>query len=242
MTGPAQPLIQTLQRRDTLSPGELGALWSLSWREAGVAAGSVIIPDHSRPSESCLLLDGYAARSAVVRSGGRQISALHVRGDFIDLHGLLLRVLDHSISALTDCRVAFVPHQARRELAAQWPHLGRLLFAMTAIDGAIQRNWIVCLGRRQPVAHLAQIICDLYVRLQIVGAVSGDAYDFPFTQEQLADMLGLSTVHTNRTVQKLRATGLITWQSRSVRIHDVDGLFEFADFDPTYLSLTREPR
>ncbi len=235
-------LIAALERRDTLSADEHAALAALSWRERTFAADECIIQAQSRPTESCLLLDGIAVRSDLLNDGRRQISAIHVVGDFLDLHGLLLRVMDHSVTALTPCRVAFVEHGAVKRLADEHSHLGRLLFTLIAIDAAIQRSWIVCLGRRNPVRHLAHLVCELYLRFDVVGRVQDGGFDFPATQEELSDMLGLSVVHTNRTVQQLRATGLVSWRNPRIDVVDWNGLKTLADFDPTYLSLVEERR
>ena len=121
-------------------------------------------------------------------------------------------------------------------------HLARLLWLSTVVDGAIQRAWISCFGRRTAEKHLAHVICELYLRMEIVGAASENHFDFPVTQAVLSDVLGLSTVHVNRIIQELRASGLIHWERGKVRILDFERLARLAEFDPTYLSLRVEPR
>ena len=189
-----------------------------------------------------MLLAGFAVQSGSLRSGARQISSIHVPGDFLDLHGFSLKVLDHSVTGLTQCTVAFIEHGILRDLMAEEPHIARMILALAAIDGASQRHRQLSLGRREPIARLAYMICELHLRLGIVGLAGERSFEFPATQEDLADLLGLSVVHTNRTLQKLRATGLISWRNPEIVIHDWDGLSDLAEFDPTYLCLSSAPR
>jgi CRP-like cAMP-binding protein len=170
------------------------------------------------------------------------LTALHVPGDFVDLHALLLRKMDHSVMALTECRVVFVPHPDLVAITENAPHLTRLLWLSTTIDAAIQREMIASVGRRTPLQHLAHTICELYLRLEVVGLAESGKFRFAITQSELADVLGLSLVHTNRTVQDLRATGLVQWSQTDVQITDMDRLTRLAGFDPTYLNLSSEPR
>jgi CRP-like cAMP-binding protein len=235
-------LLASLERRDHISTEERDVLEKLGWRFKDWPRGTEIIHDRSRPFESCLLIDGYAARVGYLRSGRRQLTAIHVAGDFVDLHGLLLKVMDHSVIALTDCRVAFADHLELQKLAADRPHLWRLLTLLMAIDSAIQRSWLVSLGRRNPASRLAHLVCEIYLRLEVVGKASDNQFDFRVGQAELADMLGLSVVHTNRTLQELRSQNLLTWRNGVVKILDWNALANLAEFDPTYLNLFREPR
>lgn len=237
-----EALFANLDRRDDLRREERTALEELPWRLRSYGDGDEIIAEGSEPTESCLLVEGLAARSKQFASGNRQLTAIHVPGDFVDLHGLLLKVMDHAILALAPCKVAFASHAELRRIAAELPHLGRLLFMTVAIDAAIQRNWIACMGRMEPLRHVAYLLCEVYSRLEVVGRVKDHGFEFPVTQTEVADLVGLSVVHTNRTIQELRATGCITWQGNQVTIHDWEALARLADFDPTYLNLVRRPR
>lgn len=188
------------------------------------------------------MLGGLTARSLYIEEGKRQISAVHIAGDFVDLHGMLLKVMDHSIVALSDCKSAFIPHASLLDLIDKEPHLGRLLWLSTLIDGAIQRAWITSLGRRSAAAHLGHLICELHARLAAVGLAKDGRFEFPINQTSLADMLGLSLVHANRSLQVLRATGWLQWQGSEVAIQNFKALAEFSEFDPIHLNLVKEPR
>jgi CRP-like cAMP-binding protein len=237
-----QPLIASLERRDALSDEERQALRDLPWRLKRYGDNDEIVAEAERPTESCLLVDGLAARSRQLSNGNRQLTALHVPGDFVDLHGFFLKVMDHAVIALTPVTVAFVPHRDVQRVAAEMPHLARMLFMTVAIDAAIQRNWIACMGRMEPIRHLAYMVCEVYKRLEVVGRVENGAFEFPMTQAEIADLVGLSIVHTNRTLQDLRATGFATWKGNRIVIRDWDGLAKLAEFDPTYLNLFHHPR
>lgn len=237
-----QPLIASLERRDALSDEERQALRDLPWRLRRFGDGEEIVAESERPTESCLLVDGLAARSRELANGNRQLTALHVPGDFVDLHGFFLKVMDHAVIALEPVTVAFVPHRDVERVATTMPHLGRMLFLTVAIDAAIQRNWIACMGRMEPIRHLAYMVCEVYKRLEVVGRVENGSFDFPLTQVEIADLVGLSIVHVNRTIQDLRATGLATWKGNRIVIRDWDGLARFAEFDSTYLNLFHHAR
>jgi len=235
-------LITSLELRDTVSDEEKDALEGIPWTVKQFPPGAEFIAEGSRPSQSCLLVSGMAARCLWMDDGGRGLAALHLRGDFVDLHGLFLKVMDHSILALTECHVAFAAHADIRDVIKRLPHLGRMLTMLIAIDAAIERQWIVCLSRRQADSRLAHFFCELHARLKVVGAASEHSFEFPLSQTVLADLTGLSLVHTNRTIQYLRSSGLIQWQDGMITIPNPGALAELAGFDPTYLNHFREPR
>ena len=237
-----ETLIRKLELRDKLSEAERQALHSLPVHERVHSPGSEIVRIGAMPEVSLLLVEGFVCRYRVLEDGGRQILAIHVPGDFVDLQSLLLKVMDHSVMALGPCKVAFIPHEKIREVTERSPHLARLFWLSTTIDGAIQRTWITCLGRRSAEQHLAHLVCELYVRLEAAGVASDFTFEFPVTQVQLGDVLGLSVVHVNRKLQELRAAGLVEWRDGKVKIRDFQRLAEMSEFDPTYLSLRRESR
>lgn len=189
---------------------------------------------------STLLLDGVMCRYKDLRSGERQITELHVAGDFADLHSFTLKHLDHDVMTLTPCRVAIVPHERLRRITERLPRLTRLYWFGTNLDAAIHREWELSLGRRDARARLAAIFCELQLRLAIVGLADDGGYALPLTQTDLAECLGLTNVHVNRTLRELREQALAEFQAGRVRIHDLRGLRRVAEFDPSYLYLPGE--
>jgi CRP-like cAMP-binding protein len=235
-------LIRKLERRDVLSGEEKQALKSAVARVKEARMDEDLVREGDRPSESTLLLEGFAARYKLLRNGRRQITALHIPGDFVDLHSFLLKTMDHGVVALTPCRVGLVPHSTLREITETYLHLGRLLWLSTLIDAAIHREWLVAMGRRPALSQIAHLLCELFLRLQTVRLTQHMSFELPLTQAELGDVLGLSTVHVNRVIQQLRADGLVTWSEQRIAIEDWAQLQEVAEFDPTFLNLDNEPR
>lgn len=235
-------LVRNLGARDTLDADEIACLKDIIKRERVVAVDEDIASEGSRPNESTLLVDGIAARYRVLKDGKRQITALHVPGDFVDLHAFMLKTMDHGVVALSPCRVATTAHRELTVVTQTRPHLTRMLWLSTVIDGAIHREWIVAMGRRSKKAHLAHLICELFTRLEIVGMVDGQSFKLPLSQVETADVLGLSLVHLNKTLQTLRGDGVVRWEDRVITILDWSQLTRLAEFDTGYLNLVKEPR
>lgn len=229
-------LITKLERWDDLSADEREVLEALSLHIRVFEAGAEVVRQGARPVDCCLLLSGFAVRATHLSDGGRQIGAIHIAGDFVDIHSFVLKLMDHSITAVTRCEIALVPHATIRKLCDEFPHLARLFWLTTAVDGAVHREWLAAIGRRSAEGHLAHLICELYLRLKDVALVDGLTFPLPFTQALMADVLGLSAVHVNRTVQKLRGRGLISWEAETLKILHWDRLVELGDFNDTYLS------
>lgn len=234
-------LVRKMERRDELSVGERDALNRLPMERRHVAAGDFIVREGAHVSRSLLLISGFAGRVSLVADGGRQFTELGIAGDFMDLHGLLMKRLDHGVLALSPCELLAVPHDALTEVLADYPHLTRLLWLETAVDAAIHRTWMVGLGRKDAQSRMAHLLCETFVRLEAVGLVSDSGFDFPLSQIELADLLGLSSVHVNRILMALRADGLIDWRQKRVTIRNWDRLAASAEFDPLYLRLWKEP-
>lgn len=238
-------LVEKLSLRDQVAPDEIEALKDVLDPPREVPSGADIVKEHSHPLHSTLLISGFSARYSSLADGARQITEINVPGDFIDLHSLLMKQMDHGVVALTDCLVASAPHAKLIRLTERHPHLTRLLWLDTIIDAAIHRQWLVAMGRRSGLGHLAHLVCELYLRLQAVGQTTGKAdgmrFDLPLTQTTLGDALGLSTVHVSRLVTELRGEGVVNWSGGQVEILDWRRLAEIAEFDATYLRLQNEP-
>lgn len=232
----------TLQRRDELSAQEISVVNTFSLKTRYVSGKSDLVVQGDSTGESALLLSGVAARYNIVGEGRRQISAVHFAGDFVDLHSLLLETTDHSVVALSDCHVAVVPHDTLRKISALHPHLARLLWLLTVIDGAIYRQWLVAAGRRSVEGQLAHLLCEFWTRLEVVNLVNEYSFQLPLSQTDLSDAMGLSLVHVNRTIQALRRQKLVEWSGHAVRILDWRKLQQLAEFDPAYLQLKSAPR
>jgi CRP-like cAMP-binding protein len=233
--------LKKLRRRSPINAEEEQALRALVAETRSVPADQTLIRNGVELNSSLLLLDGWLARCKDLPGGERQVTQLHVPGDFADLHGFSLKRLDHDVATLTDCEIAVVPHARIAALMESFPRLARLYWFSTNVDAAITRELALSLGQRSALSRMAHLFCELYVRLDLVGRADADGYAFPLTQRELAECLGLTVVHANRTLQELRRRGLIELENRRLRILDREGLEEVAEFDPDYLYLHRVP-
>lgn len=196
-----------------------------------------MIREGDRPDQSCVILEGWLCRYRIIASGRRQILSLHVPGDVPDLMGLHLAVMDHTLSALTPAVIGCIPYRRIDELIATYPRLAAALWRETLIDAAQFRGWMVGLGRREALSRIAHLICEMYLRMQVIGLTDGFSFRFPVKQVDLADATGLSDVHVNRTLQELRRRGLLSLAKGDLTILDWEQLKSVADFDPQYLHL-----
>lgn len=234
--------LKKLRVRDSISAEEERAIRGLVLEVMDWPKDRTLIRHGQELESSMLLLSGWVARAKDLPNGQRQIAEINLPGDFVDLHGFTLKRLDHDIMTVTQCRVALVPHQRLKELTEKWPHLTRLYWFNTNLDAAIHREWTLSLGRRSAIARLAHFLCELNIRLEITGLANNNSYDFPLTQVELAECLGLTAVHVNRTLQELRRKGLVELQNRRLTINDLPALKAIAEFDDDYLYLEKNPR
>ena len=234
--------LKKLRARDDVTAAEEKTIRGLVSEVVDVPADRTVIRHHTELSNSVLLLDGWMARAKDLPSGERQLAELHVAGDFVDLHGFTLKHLDHDVISITRCRIAYVPHERLKEMTERFPHLARLYWLMTNIDAAIHREWTLSLGRRSALSRMAHLFCELNLRLELGGLTADNSYGFPLTQIELGECLGLTAVHVNRTLQELRRHGLIELENRQLRILDLEGLKDVADFDASYLYLDKRAR
>lgn len=195
-----------------------------------------IIREGERPEHVHLMIDGWSCRYKMLPDGTRQITAFLVPGDFCDSHITLFDQMDHSIGAINDARVAFIPRAKMLELAGR-PRITFALWWASLVDEAVLRAWIVNLGRRNGFMRAGHLICEMHARLQTVGLTDGDRFDMPLTQEELSDALGLTTVHTSRILKRLRGEALLTFKRQHVVILDMPKLRSLVGFDANYLHL-----
>jgi CRP-like cAMP-binding protein len=235
-------LLLKLRARDILTEEEERVLRSGVSDIQEIAAGRTIVRAGVTVSESHLLVQGIVARYKDLADGQRQIMELHVPGDFVDLHGFLLKRLEHNVGALTPVRLAFVPHDRLRRITEDHPHLARLLWFSTLMDASIHREHILSVGRRTALSRIAHLLCELYLRLEVVGLAAAGRFHLPLIQADLADVTGLTSVHVNRMLKSLRDEALLTFRGGEVTIHDWERLQQIAEFNPDYLYLERRPR
>jgi CRP-like cAMP-binding protein len=231
------PLVSKLQQWRPLDAGDEQALLALPFRLIRFRPQEYLVREGDIPQASCLMLSGFSFRHKVAGNGGRQIFSIHMKGDLADLQNSLLGTADHNLQALTHVDAALIPIEAVQEIAFTRPAIGRAMWYETLVDASIFREWTLNVGRRDARTRTAHMLCEFALRLEYVGLGARRDYELPMTQEQLADALGLTPVHTNRTLMALAADGLISRTHRSVRIDDWTGLMKVGDFDPAYLHI-----
>ncbi|CAA9542615.1 MAG: cAMP-binding proteins - catabolite gene activator and regulatory subunit of cAMP-dependent protein kinases [uncultured Sphingosinicella sp.] len=241
-TSGMERLLRKLRTRDLVSDKEEEVLRASVAEIVEFPANRVIVKAGVTLSHCTLLIDGMVARYKDLADGQRQIMELHVPGDFLDLHSFLLKRLEHNVGAITAVRAAIVPHDTIRVITEEHPHLGRMLWFSTLLDAAIHRERILSVGRRSAVARIAHLICELQVRLELVGLSDSYRFPLPLTQADLGDATGLTSVHVNRMLKQLRDEELLTFRSGAVVIQDWERLQRLAEFTPDYLYLERRPR
>jgi CRP-like cAMP-binding protein len=229
------PMVRKFERRRRLDTADREALLALPHSVRRVAAGTHLVRDGDVPEQCCVLLSGFAYRHKITGEGGRQVIALHMEGDFVDLQNSMLEIADHNVQTLTEAEVAFIPRDAVRELALSRPAIGMALWIDTLVDGSIFREWVVNVGRRDSRARVAHILCEFSLRLEAAGLAQNHCYELPMTQEQLADAVGLTSVHVNRVLRQLAEAGLISRKKRSIVILDWQRMRDVGDFSDRYL-------
>jgi CRP-like cAMP-binding protein len=180
-------------------------------------------------------LDGWACRYRVLENGKRQIISLFLPGDICEPFGALPRVTGYPIGALTPLRVAWLPLEDLSRAARDYPSLNKALWWDLLLTETLVHEGMVSLGRRSAMERMAYLFCELHFRLSLVDLVRDDVFDMPVTQADIADLLGLSSVHVNRSLQELRGSGIISLRWQHLEIHRVSALCDLALWDPIYL-------
>lgn len=235
----ATALCARIGRDFQMTPEERRSIEALPVRLVQVAADHAIVREGDRTSHSAMVLAGVACTSRNLSNGKRQIMAFHIREDMPDLLSLHLETMDSDVSAVSDCTIAFVEHSALRQLWHSQPRIGDALCRMMLVDAAIFREWVVNVGLRTAEQRLAHLFMEFLTRMENVGLGGAEECAFPMTQADLAEATGMSAVHVNRSIQSLRAAGLIKLANKVLRVPDRRSLAEIADFTATYLHLRR---
>lgn len=233
--------LKKLRVRSEISAEEERVIRGLVAETRRIGADEVVVRAGEELNSSLLIVDGWLVRSKDLPSGNRQVMELHIAGDFADLHGFTLKCLDHDLISVTECTLGVVPHERLAEVCERHPNLARIYWLSTNVDAAITREMALSLAQRSAISRMAHLFCELRARLAIVDRTDGDTFEFPLTQRELAECLGLTVVHVNRTLQELRRRGVVETGNRQVTILDKPGLESLAQFDPAYLYLDRRP-
>lgn len=219
---------------------------SLEGSEVALLQQAVAAVRHSEPRQTIisqgeevsfctLLVDGLMCRYIDDPSGVRQMVAVHVPGDFVDLHSFPMKELDHSIASITQTTYAVVPHQSLRQVVEGREELMRKLWFSTLIDASIHRAWLFRMGRLGALGRIAHFLCEMNARLESVGLSDGRRFVLGLTQADLAEICGMTSVHVNRVLRQLRERNVCTFRSSIVTIESPEKMVDIGSFDPYYL-------
>lgn len=190
-----------------------------------------------RPRSGFMMVDGWALRHKSLADGRRQITAVLLPGDVFDLHTYLAEEVDDTVSAVTPMTVAVLSKADFEHLTGTYPSLTKAFLWEQLVETALDREWLQNIGRRDGPERVAHLLCEIMVRLRMVGLAEANHCHFPLTQTHLAEMTGLTPIHVNRVIKALRAEGLIDLSRRTLTVPDLPELMRRAYFDPGYLHL-----
>lgn len=229
------PLVQKLSAFVALSDVELTVLETLRKRSRTLIAGRDLIHQGEAGSAAYVLNTGWACSYKLLKDGQRQIVDFQIPGDFLGLRSVLLQVSDHTIEPITDIEVTEVSGSDLLQAFAQTPRLAAAVLWAASRDEAMVVEHLVNIGRRDAAERTAHFLLELGARLTLVGLGTKTGYACPLTQYHIADAVGLSAVHVNRVLRKLREGGMLSFRDGVVSFISYERTAEFADFDPIYL-------
>ena len=230
-------LTRRLRAAGSLSTIDEVMLSRLHWDVVDIPAKTDFLNEGVRPNRCCLLIDGLVIRSNFTQAGERQIQSVHIPGDMPDLQSLHLKRMDHYIGTVSPCRVAFIGHDALLRTLERSKDLTARFWRETLIETALYRAILVRNARLVSRERLAHFICEMWCRFDAVGLTYKSGFPFAMTQEMVGQVLGLSIVSVNRSMQLLRGEGLVVWDRGHIDILDRDRLAGLGQFDPTFLHL-----
>lgn len=208
---------------------------NLPCRAANFEPGTYLVRQGDIATSTCLILSGFVCRTKISGSGSRQILSIHLKGDLIDLHNSFLSEADCNVQALTHVTVALIPSQAIIDLVEIRPKIRHALWLDILTDASISREWLLNIGQRNALGRVAHLICEMALRQDAMGIFKSKIYEWPMTQEQLGDATGLTAVHINRMLKRLRNDGIVSVNKRTFIINDWYKLRSLADFTQGYL-------
>ncbi len=215
----------------TISDDELGFISTLKSGELRTGPGTTVLREGTQTEHLFTVLEGWAFRYKTLSDGRRQITSFVLPGDFLGIQASMQGEMDHSVDTLTAAVLCTFPRGRVWELFQRCPSLAFDLTWLAARQERMLDEHLLSLGRRNAEECAAYYILHLYLRAGDVGLVTDNRVRFPFTQEHLADALGLSLVHTNKTLKRLTRRGLVQWDHGWCMVPDIAALAELAKFD-----------
>ena len=235
MAQAAQRLIDKLDRLIGLTSIEREAVAALRFSTEFVPANRYLVREGDTVKQCCVVIDGYACRHKLERTGARQIVAFYMAGDILNLQHILLPKADDNLQTTTKALIGWIATDTLRQLGSDHPRIAKAFAIDVLIDASIFREWVLNVGRREAKVRIAHMICEFIARRKSLDTSTSFSMTLPFTQEQIGDATGLTSVHVNRMLRALTDEGAFVHQSGRLTIADWAKLQEIADFNPAYL-------
>lgn len=228
--GRHHPFVLRLNQLSEFSDADLQSLDELIELETTIMRRCDLVIDGYEYRKLCFVEDGYAARYKLLRNGKRQVITTVLPGDVVGLPGSFFQKAHYSVVAITELRLHVCSITDFVDLCYRRPQFALALSWLAVQEAMTYGEHIVNIGRRTPLERLAHFLMELHARLSLVGRAHGLTFELPFSQELMADALGLSVPHVNRMLARLRTDGLISVSDHRVRIHDIASLRLLAHF------------
>jgi CRP-like cAMP-binding protein len=230
------PFVTRLSQYVALTDADLKCLDAIIDGELLIRKRRDLIVDGYEYRKLCFVKDGYAMRYKLLRNGKRQILNVILPGDIVGLPGSFFERAVYSVTAITDLKMHVCPLDAYVQLCYQRPQFALALCWIAVQEAATYAEHIIDVGRRTPIERLSHFLLELHARLNAVGRADKDRFTLPFSQEVIADVLGLSVPHLNRMMQQLRSEKLIANSERVVEFIDAGALQALAHYQPQALA------
>ena len=234
---PLQPFLDKLDSRSNFGAAEGQAILDLPAHPAQIETNRDFVRLGERVEHASFVVAGLVGRFGQNRDGSRQITAVHIPSDMVNLHSVVVPEACSALQALSVTTILRVPHWALRDVAHRYPALAEAFWRESVVDAAVLSEWVVNVGRRDAQSRVAHLLCEIVCRVGDPGADGGLGISFPATQTHIADMTGLTSVHVNRTLKSLREAALVEVRDRAIHVLDWNGLCKMGDFDAGYLCL-----
>jgi CRP-like cAMP-binding protein len=223
--------LRSMQVLRDFTPEELPFISSFKSGELNIEAGTNVLLQGTNSAYLYTVLVGWAIRHKTLPDGRRQILNFAVPSDFLGLQGTVANEMQHSVEALTDMTLCIFPREKLWDLFTRFPTLAYDITWLAAREEQILDESLLSVGRRTAIERMAYLFLHLFTRAEEVGLTKGSSIQFPFTQQHVADTLGMSLVHANETLKKLSATRTMRWKGKAFEILDRERLAEIASFE-----------
>jgi CRP-like cAMP-binding protein len=237
-----QMFVNRLAARSILTDEEVNAILDLDGHIEEVAAHVDFVRFGEQVDQVCLVVEGLVGRFGQNRDGARQITCLHIPGDMADLPSVVSPKSGWGLAALAATTILRITHTDLRRIATKHSGIAEAFWRDCVADGSIFSEWVVNVGRRDAIARIAHVFCEMGIRSELAGLGDRVSYPLPITQADLADATGLTSVHVNRTLKELRARSIVTTARGNVTVQDWEQLVVVGDFDDAFMLFGPAPR